>query len=91
MRRPQFTLRALLVSILVVAAFFGGIQCERYRYEREQWNRGLEFGIRKALKRKEEARKRLAHQQASAHFSGTPTKQANISALRLTLGQQRSR
>lgn len=30
MPRPQFTLRALLVAILVVAAFFGGIATQRY-------------------------------------------------------------
>jgi hypothetical protein len=29
MPRPQFTLRALLVAILVVAAFFAGIRFER--------------------------------------------------------------
>ena len=29
MRRPQVTLRALLVATLVVAAFFGGIHFER--------------------------------------------------------------
>jgi hypothetical protein len=31
MRRPQFTLRALLVAILIVAAFFGGVRFERER------------------------------------------------------------
>ena len=31
MRRPQFTLRTLLVAMLVVAAFFGGIHFERER------------------------------------------------------------
>lgn len=31
MPRPQFTLRALLVAMLVVAAFFGGIRFERER------------------------------------------------------------
>lgn len=31
MRRPQFTLRALLVAMLVVAAFFAGIRFERER------------------------------------------------------------
>jgi hypothetical protein len=35
MRRPQFTLRALLVAMLVVAAFFGGIHFERERRRRE--------------------------------------------------------
>jgi hypothetical protein len=34
MPRPQFTLRALLVAMLVVAAFFGGIRFERYLAER---------------------------------------------------------
>ena len=29
MRRPQFTLRALLVAMLVVAAFFGGMAVQR--------------------------------------------------------------
>ena len=29
MPRPQFTLRSLLVAILAVAAFFGGMQFER--------------------------------------------------------------
>ena len=29
MPRPQFTLRALLVAVLVVAAFFGGMALER--------------------------------------------------------------
>ena len=32
--RPQFTLRALLVTMLVVAAFFGGIRFERERRRR---------------------------------------------------------
>jgi hypothetical protein len=31
MPRPQFTLRALMVVMLVVAAFFGGMQFERER------------------------------------------------------------
>jgi hypothetical protein len=35
MRRPQFTLRALLVAMLVVAAFFAGIRFERERRRRE--------------------------------------------------------
>jgi hypothetical protein len=35
MRRPQFTLRALLVAMLVVGAFLGGIQFERERRRRE--------------------------------------------------------
>lgn len=35
MPRPQFTLRALLVAMLVVAAFFGGIRFERERRRRE--------------------------------------------------------
>ncbi|HWB14579.1 MAG TPA: hypothetical protein VG826_35470 [Pirellulales bacterium] len=34
MPRPQFTLRALLVAMLVVAAFFGGIRFERERRRR---------------------------------------------------------
>ena len=29
MRRPQFTLRSLLVAMLVVAAFFGGMALQR--------------------------------------------------------------
>lgn len=35
MRRPQFTIRALLVTMLVVGAFFGGIHFERERRRRE--------------------------------------------------------
>jgi hypothetical protein len=35
MSRPQFTLRALLIGMLVVAAFFGGIHFERERRRRE--------------------------------------------------------
>jgi hypothetical protein len=31
MPRPQFTIRALLVAMLVVAAFFGGVRFERER------------------------------------------------------------
>ena len=34
MRRPQFTLRALLVLMLAVACFFGGIRFERERRRR---------------------------------------------------------
>ena len=34
MPRPQFTLRSLLVAMLVVAAFFGGIHFERERRRR---------------------------------------------------------
>jgi hypothetical protein len=35
MPRPQFTIRALLVAMLVVAAFFGVVRFERDR----QWHR----------------------------------------------------
>ena len=35
MPRPQFTLRALLVLLLAVACFFGGIRFERERHWRE--------------------------------------------------------
>jgi hypothetical protein len=35
MPRPQFTLRALLVLLLAVACWFGGIRFERERYARE--------------------------------------------------------
>lgn len=35
MPRPQFTLRALLVLVLAVACFFGGIRFERERRRRE--------------------------------------------------------
>jgi hypothetical protein len=34
MPRPQFTLRALLLAMLVVAAFFGGVRFERERRRR---------------------------------------------------------
>ncbi|HET6884125.1 MAG TPA: hypothetical protein VFI31_28480 [Pirellulales bacterium] len=34
MRRPQFTLRAFLMAMLVVGAFFGGIRFERERRRR---------------------------------------------------------
>jgi hypothetical protein len=34
MPRPQFTIRALLVAMLVVAAFFAGIRFERERQRR---------------------------------------------------------
>ena len=36
MRRPQFSIRALLILMLVVAAFFGGIKFERERRTREE-------------------------------------------------------
>ena len=36
MRRPQFSIRALLVVMLVVAAFFGGIKFEQERRLREE-------------------------------------------------------
>ena len=39
MPRPQFTIRMLLVLMLVVAAFFGGI-----RFERERQRRAEEVG-----------------------------------------------
>ncbi|HET6879768.1 MAG TPA: hypothetical protein VFI31_06425 [Pirellulales bacterium] len=35
MPRPQFSLRALLIAMLVVAAFLGGIHFERERRRRE--------------------------------------------------------
>ncbi len=35
MPRPQFTLRALLVAMLAVGCFFGGIHFERERQRRE--------------------------------------------------------
>ena len=34
MARPQFSLRAFLVAVLAVAAFFGGIRFERERQRR---------------------------------------------------------
>lgn len=34
MRRPQFTLRAVLVLMLAVACFFGGVRFERERRRR---------------------------------------------------------
>ena len=34
MRRPQFSIRSLLILMLVVAAFFGGIKFERERRRR---------------------------------------------------------
>jgi hypothetical protein len=48
MPRPQFTLRALLVAMLVVGAFFGGIWFERERQRREDfknlfWDGGVEY------------------------------------------------
>lgn len=36
MRRPQFSIRALLILMLVVGAFFGGIKFERERRIREE-------------------------------------------------------
>jgi hypothetical protein len=36
MRRPQFTIRALLVLLLAVACFFGGIRYEKDRRRREE-------------------------------------------------------
>jgi len=36
MRRPQFTLRALLVAMLVVAAFFAGMAVQRRLGERNR-------------------------------------------------------
>ena len=36
MRRPQFTIRTLMVLMLVAAAFFGGIKFERERRIREE-------------------------------------------------------
>ncbi|MGH7134416.1 MAG: hypothetical protein ACREHD_01670 [Pirellulales bacterium] len=35
MPRPQFTLRALLVAMLVVGTFFGGVHFERERRRRQ--------------------------------------------------------
>ena len=35
MRRPQFTIRALLVAMLAAGCFFGGIRFERERQRRE--------------------------------------------------------
>jgi len=40
-RRFQFSLRSLLVGILVGAAFFGGIHFERERRRREDAAQGL--------------------------------------------------
>ena len=37
MRRPQFTLRALLVAMLVVGAFFGGMAWQRHSAEPVQY------------------------------------------------------
>jgi hypothetical protein len=41
MPRPQFTLRALLVLLLAVACFLGGIRFERERQRREDHESGL--------------------------------------------------
>lgn len=40
MRRPQFTLRALLVAMLVVAAFFGGMAVQKQLDESEWISKG---------------------------------------------------
>jgi len=45
MRRRQSTIRALLVAMLIAAAFFGGVQFERERFEREQWKRFIELDL----------------------------------------------
>lgn len=37
MPRPQFTLRALLVAMLIVAAFFGGMAVQRQREKSKLW------------------------------------------------------
>ena len=42
MPRPQFTIRALLVLLLAVACFFGGI-----RFERERQRRGDEAAAKR--------------------------------------------
>lgn len=36
MRRPQFTIRSLLVAMLVVAAFFGGMSWQRSLDQRKR-------------------------------------------------------
>jgi hypothetical protein len=58
MPRPQFTLRSLLVAMLVVAAFFAGIRFERERDRREHEARlfaRLSSGQRTYVKRTAEA------------------------------------
>jgi hypothetical protein len=43
MPRPQFTIRALLVAMLVSAAFFGGVRFERERQRRADEAAALAF------------------------------------------------
>lgn len=49
-RRFQFSVRALLVAMLVVGAFFGGIQWERARRRRE--NEQAQKAVTEAAKEK---------------------------------------
>ena len=52
MPRPQFTIRILLMLMLVVAAFFGGIRFERERQRRaEEAARKREVSLKFHLKR----------------------------------------
>lgn len=44
-RRPQFTLRALLVVMLVVACFYGGVWFERERKLRQDIAHWSKLGI----------------------------------------------
>jgi hypothetical protein len=57
-RRPQFTLRALLVLMLVVAAFFGGVRLGRERQKRED-QLAAEISYEEAIKNFREMKARL--------------------------------
>jgi hypothetical protein len=43
MPRPQFSIRTMLWLTLVVAAFFAGIQIERARRSREEFDRDYDY------------------------------------------------
>lgn len=60
MPRPQFTVRALLVAMLVAAAFFGGMSFEKDRRRRED-----EAAARNAesLRRADEISNMLRHKR----------------------------
>ena len=73
MHRPQFTLRALLVAMLVVAAFFGGMALGLHRNAQERNN------LREAVERLAEDSRR--QEQILAEHGWSPKAVVTIDEL----------
>ncbi|HWB14494.1 MAG TPA: hypothetical protein VG826_35040 [Pirellulales bacterium] len=71
MPRPQFTLRALLVLLLAVACFFGGIRFERERQRRAD-EAAAELRVESWLEAMSKREPRRSYEMRVVHPGGAP-------------------